>query len=80
MPLEANFQVFQSFMFAYHILHKVTMMEQLQSNYMVTTCIMSKLEELGGPRDCNPKWRAPKSRGETHLRVSQSQVAESWTW
>jgi hypothetical protein len=22
-------------------------------------------------------WRAPKSRGETHLRVSQSQVAES---
>jgi hypothetical protein len=21
-------------------------------------------------------WRAPKSRGETHLRVSQSQVAE----
>jgi hypothetical protein len=24
------------------------------------------------------KWRAPKSRGETHLRVSQSQVAESW--
>jgi len=25
-------------------------------------------------------WRAPKSRGETHLRVSQSQVAESWTW
>jgi hypothetical protein len=26
------------------------------------------------------KWRAPKSRGETHLRVSQSQVVESWTW
>jgi hypothetical protein len=25
-----------------------------------------------------PIWRAPKSRGETHLRVSQSQVAESW--
>ncbi len=24
------------------------------------------------------QWRAPKSRGETHLRVSQSQVAESW--
>jgi len=24
------------------------------------------------------RWRAPKSRGETHLRVSQSQVAESW--
>jgi len=23
-------------------------------------------------------WRAPKSRGETHLRVSQSQVTESW--
>jgi hypothetical protein len=23
-------------------------------------------------------WRAPKSRGETHLRVSQSQVAKSW--
>jgi hypothetical protein len=23
-------------------------------------------------------WRAPKSRGETHLRVSQSQVVESW--
>jgi hypothetical protein len=23
-------------------------------------------------------WCAPKSRGETHLRVSQSQVAESW--
>jgi hypothetical protein len=23
-------------------------------------------------------WRAPKSRGETHLRVPQSQVAESW--
>jgi hypothetical protein len=24
------------------------------------------------------QWRAPKSRGETHLRVSQNQVAESW--
>jgi hypothetical protein len=24
------------------------------------------------------RWHAPKSRGETHLRVSQSQVAESW--
>jgi hypothetical protein len=24
------------------------------------------------------EWRVPKSRGETHLRVSQSQVAESW--
>jgi hypothetical protein len=24
----------------------------------------------------NLLWRAPKSRGETHLRVSQSQVAE----
>jgi hypothetical protein len=23
-------------------------------------------------------WRAPKSRGETHLKVSQSQVAEKW--
>jgi hypothetical protein len=23
-------------------------------------------------------WCAPKSRGETHLRVSQNQVAESW--
>jgi hypothetical protein len=23
-------------------------------------------------------WRAPKSRGETHLRVPQNQVAESW--
>jgi hypothetical protein len=23
-------------------------------------------------------WRTPKSRGETHLGVSQSQVAESW--
>jgi len=22
-------------------------------------------------------WRAPKSRGETHLRVSQSQVGEN---
>jgi hypothetical protein len=26
------------------------------------------------------QWRAPKPRGETHSRVSQSQVAESWTW
>jgi hypothetical protein len=25
-------------------------------------------------------WRAPKSWGEIHLKVSQSQVAESWTW
>jgi hypothetical protein len=25
-----------------------------------------------------PNWRTPKSRGETHLRVSQSQVAKSW--
>jgi hypothetical protein len=24
------------------------------------------------------RWRTPKSWGETHLRVSQSQVAESW--
>ncbi len=28
----------------------------------------------------NKRWRAPKSWGETHLRVSQSQVAESETW
>jgi hypothetical protein len=28
----------------------------------------------------SPGWRAPKSRGETHLRVSQNQVAESETW
>jgi hypothetical protein len=27
---------------------------------------------------CIQIWRAPKSRGETPLRVSQSQVAESW--
>jgi hypothetical protein len=33
---------------------------------------------LSQHRECS--WRAPKSRGETHLRVSQSQVAESWTW
>jgi hypothetical protein len=26
----------------------------------------------------NYSWRAPKSRGETHLKVSQSQVAKSW--
>jgi hypothetical protein len=26
----------------------------------------------------NMRWRAPKSRGETHLRFSQSQVAENW--
>jgi hypothetical protein len=25
-------------------------------------------------------WRAPKSRGETNLRVSQSQIAEVETW
>jgi hypothetical protein len=25
-------------------------------------------------------WRAPKSRGETNFRVSQSQVAEVETW
>ncbi len=29
-------------------------------------------------RDVGLTWRAPKSRGETHLRVPQSQVAESW--
>jgi len=28
----------------------------------------------------NISWRAPKSRGETNLRVSQSQVAEIETW
>jgi hypothetical protein len=28
----------------------------------------------------NISWRAPKSRGETNLRVSQSQVAEVETW
>jgi hypothetical protein len=25
-----------------------------------------------------PNWRTPKSRGETHLRVSHSQIAENW--
>jgi hypothetical protein len=34
-------------------------------------------EQLIEPEIQRP-WRAPKSRGETHLRVSQSQVAESW--
>jgi hypothetical protein len=29
-------------------------------------------------RNLGVKWRAPKSRSETHLRVPQSQVAESW--
>jgi hypothetical protein len=29
------------------------------------------------PRFCQKYWRAPKSRGETKLKVSQSQVAES---
>jgi hypothetical protein len=24
------------------------------------------------------EWHAPKSRGETHLKVPQSQVAENW--
>jgi hypothetical protein len=24
----------------------------------------------------SPSWRIPKSRGETHLRVSQSQIVE----
>jgi len=28
-------------------------------------------------RPCT-KWHAPKSRGETHLRVSQNQVTKSW--
>jgi hypothetical protein len=42
-------------MFAYHVLHKVIMMEQLQSNYMVTTCITNKLEELGRLGDCSPR-------------------------
>jgi hypothetical protein len=28
-------------------------------------------------KSTEPLWRAPKSRGETHLKVSQSQVAES---
>ncbi len=32
------------------------------------------------PNNTLRTWRAPKSRGETHLRVSLSQVAESWTW
>jgi len=30
--------------------------------------------------DTYKSWRAPKSRGETNLRVSQSQVAEVETW
>jgi hypothetical protein len=54
MPLEANFQVFQSSMFFFHILHKVIIIEQLQSNYMVTKCITSQLEELGGLGDRRP--------------------------
>jgi hypothetical protein len=35
---------------------------------------------MGGYSINGYRWRAPKSRGETHLRVSQSQVAESETW
>jgi len=30
-----------------------------------------------GLTNIDDKWRAPKSRGETKLKVSQSQVAES---
>jgi hypothetical protein len=55
MLLEGNFQVFQSSMFAFHILHKVTMMEQLQRNSMVTTCITIKFEKLAGPVIRSPR-------------------------
>jgi hypothetical protein len=41
---------------------------------MLWTFIVSTCELLG----LHDWWCAPKSRGETHLRVSQSQVAESW--
>jgi len=36
-----------------------------------------KYEKKEWTRISTHDWRAPKSRGETHLRVSQSQVAES---
>jgi hypothetical protein len=39
-------------------------------------CFLSWICSKSAISECD--WRAPKSRGETHLRVSQSQVAESW--
>jgi hypothetical protein len=45
------------------ILHKT------QANKVAYLCI---------PYNSDGHWRAPKSRGETHLSVSQSQVAKSW--
>jgi hypothetical protein len=37
--------------------------------------------QVGSPRDLGVHhWRTPKSRGETHLRVSQNQVTEVKTW
>ncbi len=35
---------------------------------------------MSSERALDLRWRAPKSRGETNLRVSQSQVAKVETW
>jgi hypothetical protein len=46
----------------------------------LTFHIVDELDICGPIHSCwmYCRWRAPKSRGETHLRVPQSQVAESW--
>jgi hypothetical protein len=72
----------------YHVIWKVCMLKSETSLLGVNNVIEW---ELLSPLDswhflhslfkaCTIAWRAPKSRGETHLRVSQSQVAKVETW
>jgi hypothetical protein len=51
--------------------------------HVTNTCLLNKPVKnmairLSLQYEWHLVWHAPKSRGETHLRISQSQVAESW--
>jgi len=39
---------------------------------------LNRIERTPKALTSKARWRAPKSRGETHLRVPQSQVTKSW--
>jgi hypothetical protein len=56
------------------VLDALSRKHQLKVVYMGET----KFQKEVRLASCCNEWRAPKSRGETHLRVPQSQVAESW--
>ncbi len=56
-----------------HLFFSFNFLEKYSKHLSMSSCVW--------PTTRNPNltfWRTPKSRGETHLRVPQSQVAKSW--